>query len=74
MKTTSKLLISVLFLSGIIFNLFLHISPAFSHEGHSHSRHHKGEEEVKTTKNNDKTTEDKKEETKKEKHENHQNY
>lgn len=71
MKITSKLLISILFLVGIIFNLAVVASPAFSHEGHSHSRHHKEKEEAKATKNNDKTTEDKKEETKEENHEGH---
>ncbi|WP_324281826.1 hypothetical protein VKI21_13980 [Cyanobacterium aponinum UTEX 3222] len=72
MKISSKLLISFLFLTGIIFNLAITTSSALSHEGHSHSRNHgKDKEEVKATKNNDKTTEDKKEETKEESHEGH---
>lgn len=68
MKITSKLLISVLFLSGIIVNVALVASPAFSHEGHYRSSDKK---EVKVTKNNDKTTEDKKEEKKEENHKGH---
>jgi len=31
----NKLLISLLFLTGFIFNITANISPVFSHEGHS---------------------------------------
>ncbi|AFZ53180.1 hypothetical protein [Cyanobacterium aponinum] len=62
----SKLLISLLFFTGLIFNFTLSISPVFSHEGYSHFREkYKSPYEINNnrfTKDND----DKKEEKDKE--------
>ncbi|MBD2395835.1 hypothetical protein H6G11_16445 [Cyanobacterium aponinum FACHB-4101] len=68
----SKLLISLLFFTGLIFNFTLSISPVFSHEGYSHFREkYKSQCEINNnrfTKDND----DKKEEKDKEEdHEGH---
>ncbi len=75
MKITNKLFISVLFLSGIIFNLTVTTFPVFSQESYSFSN---DKQEVKGIKSNDdKHSEDKEKDDDNdndEKNENHHNH
>lgn len=51
----SKLLVTLLFFTGFIFNFTLNINPALSHEGHSHCRE---KDKSKCEKNHNESTKD----------------
>lgn len=78
-KPMNKLLISLLLLTGFVFNFSVNISPVLSHEGHSHCREKdkskcENNQTQMTKENDDKKDEDDDKKDEKDKEENHEGH